>query len=111
MPQAIRTLIDEIEILNPLISELESDTTLSLGNSALYGDPSARRSVDFCRCALDGLAAITDDLTVQFNSGKRSRRGIAKVRIVLKKDAWVDYESRLQRVVSMLGLAQQSCLM
>lgn len=111
VPQSIIALIDEIDMLNPLISELEADTNLALQSSVTYGDPSARRCVNFCRRALDEMTAITDELTTQVNSTRRARRGLAKVKIVLKKDVSVSYENRLRRVVSMLGLAQQYYLM
>ena len=111
VPQAILDLVDEIDMLNPFISELEADNSLGLVDLASHADPSARRSVEYCRRALDEMAKITGELTAQIYSSRRSRRGLSKVKIVLKKDVSANYENRLRRVVSMLGLAQQHYLM
>ena len=111
VPQIITTLIDEIDMLNPLLAELEADMNLGQSHCATYGDPSAKRSVEFCRRTLDEMAAVTVDLTARVSSTKRARRGIAKGNVVLKKDVLLNFEDHLRRVVSMLGLAQQYYMM
>lgn len=107
VPQTVTRLINETDMLNPLLSELEANMSLSQSSSVIYDVPSAKRGVEFCWHALDEMAAITEDLTARINLTKRARRSSAKVKVILKKEMFLNFKDRLRRVVSTLGLAQQ----
>lgn len=108
VPETLQDLVEQVNILTPFVFELERINTI---DPILFDDAAIRSSTEYCRASLQKLIVVVDDLRAQVNSDKRLIRGLAKVKVVLKKQVLADFEKRLQRVIGMLGSAQQSYMM
>jgi hypothetical protein len=113
VPETIRDLMKEIEILDPIVSEMETEFGDGVARLSplLFDDTAARLSAGYCREALEGLQELVRELVDQIESSQRSKRGVAKLKVVLKKVAVVRLEKRLHRAVRLLNSAQLSYLM
>jgi DNA repair ATPase RecN len=108
VPETIQDLMTRIEVLQPLLDQIENDfhNLGSVPRKRLEGDESAIRCVEHCRTAVSQLSALSDELSVRINSKQRTRRGIAKVRVLIKKDILQKFEGQLQNALHLLNLAQ-----
>lgn len=107
--------MQQIEVLNPLIQEIEAETSKWPDASADTAIPSnamaMHRSAEFCRESIRDLTGMVDDLRSKIYARKKLRQVVARVKIVLKKKVLLDLERRLQKVVMLLSLAQHSYTM
>lgn len=113
VPETISYLMKEIDILDPLIWEMEApinERRASI-NSLLFDDTALRRSTEFCREAMNSLTRLVDDLRIQVDTEKKLKRRMGKLKVVLKARTIADYERRLEKAVSILKLAQNSYMM
>jgi len=97
----------QIEILDPVLDEIESDlgqqpaqpgSQGQLGmrpGSIIWNDQSTRLSLEYCRIAAKDLTSLIDNLTEHINSPRRTKRGASKIKVVLKKETLAKYEARL----------------
>ncbi|XXG95806.1 hypothetical protein Hte_002077 [Hypoxylon texense] len=108
VPETLQGLSEQVSILTPFVFELDR---ISTADPLLSNDAAIRSTTEYCRKSLQGLIVIVEHLRVQINSNKRLIRGLAKVKVVLKKKVLVDFEKRLQIVIRMLSSAQQSYMM
>ncbi|KAI2462810.1 hypothetical protein F4781DRAFT_172171 [Annulohypoxylon bovei var. microspora] len=105
IPESIQSLIRQVELLDLFVWDLEyADTT----NPILFNDNAIRRSTEFCRKSLVELTELIDGLHFQVNAKKALKRGVAKAKVALKKDVLSNFQNQLQRIVMVLGLAQQN---
>lgn len=113
VPETISYLMKEIDILDPLIWEMEApinERRASI-NSLLFDDTALRRSTEFCREAMNSLTRLVDDLRIQVDTEKKMKRRMGKLKVVLKARTIANYERRLAKAVSILILAQISYMM
>jgi hypothetical protein len=110
-PHTIRSLIDDIDLLNLLLQEMEADFSTLHSDAIAWNDGVSTHIMKCCRKALDDLTASANELSLELNSTKRLKRGAVKGKLALKRDFWAKYEKRLQRVCWMLGLTQQYWLL
>lgn len=110
-PHTIRSLIDDIYLLHPVLREIE--TYFGSPNSDPMGqnNDTGKQVMKCCRSALDELISSKNELSFELNHAKHFKRGVIKATLALKRDVWVQHEKRLQRVVWMLGLVQQYYLL
>ena len=110
VPSTIRGYVDEIEMLTPVLDEMDQefkDFALRPG-SMIWNDQSAQRCLTHCRQAKEELSKLIDDLSMHVNSGQRSRRGVAKLKVVMKKETLSRYENRLKMALQLLNFAHMS---
>lgn len=114
VPATIQDLMRQIEIMDPVLSDHES--TLGNQNIALpaqlqtYNAAPAILSAAYCREALNDLRSLVEDLDVAIESEKRSRRTVARMRVVLKKDSLRVFQDRLERAIRLFQSTQLSYL-
>ena len=107
VPDTLNFLLDDIQLLSPVLLEVETGLGALHSDTTAWNDSTGGRISNCCRNALEGLTESTHELSSEINSTKRIKRGVAKVKLALKKDFWVKHEKRLQRVFQMLELVQQ----
>ena len=111
VPQVITNLMKRIDIADAIIWEMEKEMKEHDKISPMiFNDNIMRSSLELCRQVLDDLINLADDLQTQIDTqkGKKGvKRGIAKFKVCLKKEALADYERRLQNAFSLLCAAQQ----
>ncbi len=107
IPDSIKGLFEQIELLSLLLQEMEADLSSPNLTAMTWGSGVDTLIITSCRSTIDALTASTEELAQEIISKKRLRRAMAKGKLVLDRDFWVGYEKGLQRVVWMLALAQQ----
>ncbi|KAJ4423386.1 hypothetical protein N0V82_001990 [Gnomoniopsis sp. IMI 355080] len=115
VPEKIRDLMRQIEIYEPLLAELESylvvDPLAAGGAVARASSPGLvdvsvkGKTSSYCREALADLQDLVNDLSKGISSAERKKRGIGRVKAVLKKDDLNKFQSRLDRAFGLLQSA------
>ncbi|KAH8590159.1 hypothetical protein B0O99DRAFT_691812 [Bisporella sp. PMI_857] len=105
VPEMIASLVGDIEILEPLLTEMEKDfdDTMATGTATR----SAQLALWYCRKAMVDLDALLEELSVDLKSPHKLRRGKAKFRVVLRKDVLNRFTDQLSKALRFLSLAQQ----
>ncbi|KAI0138970.1 hypothetical protein F4776DRAFT_617464 [Hypoxylon sp. NC0597] len=108
LPSAIQDLIQQVKILEPFVREMEQ---VDDADPILLNDVTIREVIRYCRSSLQELTRAVDDLYEQINTQKRVKRAVAKYKVALKKHILLDFEKKLQKVVTMLSIAHGSYTM
>lgn len=108
VPESIRSLLMDIEILAPLLQEFESQVDLS---SHFQSDASAKLSVVYCRAALQELKTLIDGLSKEVNAKKRRKKYVGRLKVVLNNQTIANAEAKLRRTVDLFHSSQINHLM
>ena len=108
-PETIRILIKNLELVNPVLSDMEM-VFLRLESTAL-NDRAVKLSMDYCHQAVRDLELLVEDMHGQLTSTKKFNRNFAKFRVPIKKESIRNYQERLQYALHILSLSQQNYLM
>lgn len=111
IPDTVRQLTDDIELIGSTLQEMEADLNTPSLDGVVWAGTINAVIVTTCRGALDSLTKSINDLSQEINSSKYGRRVKIKGKILLNKEFWASHESRLRRVIWMLGVAQQQWTM
>ncbi|KAI0437203.1 hypothetical protein F4803DRAFT_539652 [Xylaria telfairii] len=106
MPARLESLLSQVELLAPIISETSVDNSTFPLRASLNGALS--NSISHCQMALDELKALAESLSSQIEASRGVRRKIKLVKAMLKKDQLKQCERSLQTAVQLLSLAQQT---
>lgn len=114
VPSTIKDLMRQIEMMDPILSGHETNLgvqsiVLPIRLSTYNGAPPTQ-SAAYCREALNDLRRLVEDLDGAVESEKRSRRTVARIRVVLKKNAIKGFQERLERAVRLLQWTQVNYL-
>ncbi|KAH8781190.1 hypothetical protein F5883DRAFT_169007 [Diaporthe sp. PMI_573] len=114
VPQTIRDLMRQIEIMDPILSDHETYLDVQgagfLEHLPTHHGSTVTPSAEYCREALNNLRRLVEDLNGAIESEKRSRRTFARMRVVLKKDTIKGFQDRLAMAIELLQLAQVTYL-
>ena len=108
VPESINALMMQLELLDLVLSEMDDEFPRM--QSILSTDRLAILSLKHSRQAKKNLDHLVNDLQLQISSAKRLKRGIAKVKVTLKKDLIRTYQDRLTNTLQLLSLSQQTHL-
>ena len=108
VPESINALMMQLELLDLVLSEMDDE--FPRVQSILSTDRLAILSLKHSRQAKKNLDHLVNDLQLQISSAKRLKRGIAKVKVTLKKDLIRTYQDRLTNTLQLLSLSQQTHL-
>ncbi|KAJ6789150.1 hypothetical protein PWT90_11073 [Aphanocladium album] len=107
IPENVRLLIGDIELLSRVLQEMEADINRPNLEGVCLTDGIGSLILTTCRGALDVLSLSVEEIFQELKAAKRIKRAVVKAKLVLMKDFWSKTEKRLSRVVWMLGVAQQ----
>ncbi|GAW21189.1 hypothetical protein ANO14919_107070 [Xylariales sp. No.14919] len=106
MPAMLEELLNQVEVLAPIISET------SAGNDTLPLQPPLNaalcNAVSHCQMALDQLRISAETLSNQIEASRGMKRKVRLVKALLKGDRLARCERSLQSAVQFLFLAQQT---
>ncbi|ETS88140.1 hypothetical protein PFICI_01968 [Pestalotiopsis fici W106-1] len=108
VPDTIRNLMTEIEVLEPILTVIEDDYNNT--GTPIPNDRASNLALAYCRKAVTDLEDLVRHLSVNLQAARRSKRGKAKVRVILEKDTLKKLQDRMQAAVRLLTLAQQTYL-
>lgn len=114
VPATIQDMMRQVEMMDPILSDHET----TLGNQSIalssqlptLNTVPAISSAAYCREALIDLRRLVDDLDGAVESEKRSRRTVARMRVVLKRDTIKGFQDRLEKAIRLVQATQVSYL-
>ena len=106
-PDTINDLLIQLEILEPMLADFESQFTddQALLRAGIFNNAGAVRSAKYCRMVMDELRQTVENLSVEIESSRRRTRGAGKVKVVLRKDVLSRLQEQLERAVRFMNLA------
>ncbi|KAJ3495467.1 hypothetical protein NLG97_g3376 [Lecanicillium saksenae] len=107
IPESVRLLVGDVELLSQVLKEMEADINGPGLDGVSLVDGIGSLILATCRGALDVLSISVEDIFQELKAAKRMKRAVVKAKLVLMKDFWLKTEQRLNRVVWLLGVAQQ----
>ncbi|KAM3477960.1 hypothetical protein MY5147_002467 [Beauveria neobassiana] len=111
MPDSIKQLVEDIEMLGSVLQEMETDMTSSTADGTVWGGGVGSLIVEACRRALNTLSLSVNDVSQEMRASSGIKAALRKGKMVLNKEFWVKTERRLQNVVGRLQIAQHWWLM
>ncbi|KAI0455437.1 hypothetical protein F5B21DRAFT_503254 [Xylaria acuta] len=109
VPSYISDLTQKLECLDPSLLEIETIFDANQVEKAPYLELALKRTVTYCRMALDDLNSLVRELNLSID-GHGTRAKATCFRILLKKDTIRKLENRLGSAINMLSLVQQTYL-
>lgn len=109
IPETISALMEEISIYCPVLDQMEDE--FQQCHEIVRNDSAAKKSFEYCRQAVSELEALIEQLQRQIDLARTGKKTLAKVKVVLKKPMIEEHQSRLQRAIRVLMMAQQMYLM
>lgn len=109
VPWEIERLLRQIDCLGPLLDESQSCLHQSNFPLPIWDNRTMSRANAYCRQSLDALSHMVNELDLQLQAAKRSRKIVA-TRIALKKHILVRLEKQLDDAFRLLNLAQYNYL-
>ncbi|KAM3477958.1 hypothetical protein MY5147_002465 [Beauveria neobassiana] len=106
MPDSIKQLVEDIEMLGSVLQEMETDMTSSTADGTVWGGGVGSLIVEACRRALNTLSLSVNDVSQEMRASSGIKAALRKGKMVLNKEFWVKTERRLQNVVGRLQIAQ-----
>jgi hypothetical protein len=106
-PEDIKILIDEIESLHLLLSDIEDDQSRNPSSAMLVENKSALRCLDHCRRGVERLQRVADEIAVDFEGLKPMKRKWVSAKIIWKRDKIEKYRAELASAVRLLSLSCQ----
>lgn len=111
VPDKIQDLLAQIDIYGPLLADLDRQLQVCPLPGAIVGTPSLfdtsveRKASSYCKEALSDLQDLVEELRSNISSAQRRKRGIAKFKVLLKKDDLNKFQGRLERAFWLLQFA------
>lgn len=108
VPEQIADLLEELEMLDPLLREIDKQLGQNSLPPELWDDSSTKLSKEYCRRAIDALLGMANELSRDIAESKgRLRKKIASAKAVLKKDALAQHEKKLKKAMGLLKLSME----
>ena len=104
-PEKIRELIQDLQILDPLLWEIQIQFNMNNPPIQDWDDSSARLSMVYCQQALQALSDHVNDLNDEIATSKGIRRKMVAAKLVLRKDVLRKLETKLQSAIRLLQMA------
>lgn len=87
IPDKIAHLLNEPEILNPIVADVENGLSIpDQGPSGARNDAAARRAVSSYQLASSALESLAPGLQARISTASGTRRKMASLRALLKKE-------------------------
>ncbi|OLN86191.1 hypothetical protein CCHL11_04172 [Colletotrichum chlorophyti] len=106
VPENMRRIMRQLEILKPVLAEIEAEYTQQ--SHQVHDSNAASPSREYCQQAVADLEALAEDLQHQINTAKKSRRSITKLKVTFRKDEIRGYRERIQFAMQLLNLSHQT---
>lgn len=102
VPESIQSLLDHLEVIYPLIAEMEASFVACPTPLASMG--TAASCVKLATKSLNALNGLAKDIQTNLDSTMARKRNKAKVKALLKADTMRQYQERLDAALRTLSL-------
>lgn len=106
-PEDIKILIDEIESLHLLLSDIEDEQSRNPSSAILVEKNSPLRCLDHCKRGVERLQRVADEMAVDFDGLKPMKRKLVSAKIIWKRDRIEKYRAELASAIRLLTLSCQ----
>ncbi|KAK3935461.1 hypothetical protein QBC46DRAFT_453470 [Diplogelasinospora grovesii] len=107
VPERIQDLLDHLDVLDPLVRQIEShfsDTSLP---QEIWDKESTRLSMTYCRGAISSFQDLVLDMSNAIKTSKALKRRVICTKIMLKQDTIKSLERKMKKAIQMLDLSIQ----
>lgn len=105
VPEDITWLVDQLEMLQPMVMDMEASLVISNTKPEV-----AQLCISRCIKALNDLGKISEELKADLDSKSLAKRAKAKAKAVMKYDRIQQYQERVGTAVQILILCHQTYL-
>lgn len=110
-PESLREMLDHIELLTPILRDATTGSDDGPGTKP-PATSHLQQALAACQAAGEQLELLARNLMSQIDLAHgTARRKRAVVKVVLKKGTLAQYETRLQKTIQLLTLAQSTYIM
>lgn len=106
-PEAISSLLEDIEDLYSILADIEDDQGRNPFSSLILDNISTSKCLIHCRSAAERLKELVDEVGADIDAPCRFKKNRAALKIVLKGKKIQRYKDKLERTVRLLNLSQQ----
>jgi len=106
-PEDIKIMVDEIENLHFLLSDIEDDRSRNLYSEMLVDNTSVLRCWNHCKRGVERLQCVVDEMAINFEGLKPMKRKFVSAKLVWKRDRLDKYRAELASAVRLLTLSCQ----
>lgn len=106
-PDDISILVDEIEDVHFLLSDIEEDQRRHPYSTILLDNTSASRCLDHCKRGVERLQRVVDEMAVGFESHKPMKRTWKASKMIWKRDRAEKYRAELASALRLMTLSHQ----
>lgn len=106
-PKDISSLIEEIEDVQFLLSDIEDDQSRHPYSPLLFDNSSASRCLDRCKRRVERLRRVVDEIAVDFENLPPMKRSLKAAKIIWKRDRVEKFRADLSGAVRLMTLSHQ----
>lgn len=106
-PEDISVLIDEIEDVHFLLSDLEDDQRRNPYSAVLLDNHSASRCLDRCKRGVERLQRVVEEIAVDIKSFNPTKRRWNAAKVIWKRDKIEKYRAELAGALRLMTLSHQ----
>ena len=106
-PEAITSLLEDIENLHFILADIEDDQNRNPFSSLILDNSSTSKCLIHCRAAAERLKKLVDEVGANINASSKLKKNQAALEILLKEKKIQRYKDSLERTVKLLTLSQQ----
>ncbi|OJJ55021.1 hypothetical protein ASPSYDRAFT_439518 [Aspergillus sydowii CBS 593.65] len=107
-PEDLRKLLQELELFSLILTDIEEDLSQSPILTNLNNSKYMLQCLTLCKEAAQDLEALCNDIVRDMKPASRLRLSYKSAKIVMRKGKIDKHMSRLQKVIRLLMLSQQS---
>lgn len=107
-PEDLRKLLQELELFSLILTDIEEDLSQNAGSIHLNGSKSMLQCLTLCKEAAQDLEILCNDMVHDLKPVSRLRLSYKSAKMIMRKQKIERHMSRLQKVIRLLMLAQQS---
>lgn len=106
-PKDIALLVDEINDVHFLLSDIEADQHLNPCTAMLLDNKSLSRCLDHCKRGVERLQRVVDEMALEFECDNPIKIRWKAAKIVWKRGRAEKYRAELVNIVRLLSLSHQ----
>ncbi|KAH6953349.1 hypothetical protein DER45DRAFT_575732 [Fusarium avenaceum] len=108
VPESIRSCIDHLELLAPVIEEMGNEFQQT--RHMVQNDSAAKRSLEYSRKAVETLETLVRDMESQITATRKRKRFVAQLKVMMKKEVIEEHQRQLNSALQLVSLSQQTYL-
>ena len=111
VPDRIRSLLDYLDFLSPLLEQIEHEFINSPLPSELRQHVSIQQSIALCQRAVHSLHGLAFEMEKEIGRTKALKKRLVCARVALKKDVILQLEGKLEMAINLFKISMTHYVM